>query len=411
MPLSRSQKVIIGLLLFSKHNDSLKKLQILNNFSQQSRGNDEQCCESTHNLSGNWNSYKRCSSCFLNWSNTSKRKSKGKGSQKGRRTAGYHERNLLMCLMRSPPAGSKPGWIVEMIGKEKLSKADLEGPAFMITLDLKEISFPSLWIGKKSGAKEYDSSDRAAVMLGIEEANQNYSLIWNKTYENWDASDFPFRKRKITIPNEDDENKNEVHKFSDANNRKLTEEDKRRSGKGLYQGLMREGQKIRRIYSKSWKGFVEHPSETKVFHNEDGNPARANIQQALGSYERSHKGVKASANSDIVYFFTTAQYGDPLQDDIFQLIIFIVDSRCTKHMTGNLTLLCNFVEKYLGTVRFGNDQFAPILGYGDLVQGNITINMVDYVEGLNHNLFSVGQFCDADLEVAFWKSTCFVRDL
>ncbi|GJU43590.1 retrovirus-related pol polyprotein from transposon TNT 1-94 [Tanacetum coccineum] len=63
------------------------------------------------------------------------------------------------------------------------------------------------------------------------------------------------------------------------------------------------------------------------------------------------------------------------------------------------------------TVRFGNDQFALILGYGDLVQGNITINRVYYVEGLNHNLFSVGQFCDANLEVAFRKSTCFFRDL
>nr|GEU50381.1 hypothetical protein [Tanacetum cinerariifolium] len=96
---------------------------------------------------------------------------------------------------------------------------------------------------------------------------------------------------------------------------------------------------------------------------------------------------------------------------IIQLILFIVDSGCTKHMTGNLKLLCNFVEKFLGTVRFGNDQFAPILGYGDLVQGNVTINRVYYVECLNHNLFSVGQFCDADLEVAFRKSTCFVRDL
>nr|GEX22894.1 integrase, catalytic region, zinc finger, CCHC-type, peptidase aspartic, catalytic [Tanacetum cinerariifolium] len=56
-------------------------------------------------------------------------------------------------------------------------------------------------------------------------------------------------------------------------------------------------------------------------------------------------------------------------------------------------------------------QFAPILGYGVLVQGNITINWVYYVKGHNHNLFSVGQFCDADLEVAFRKSTCFVRDL
>ncbi|GJR80015.1 retrovirus-related pol polyprotein from transposon TNT 1-94 [Tanacetum coccineum] len=97
--------------------------------------------------------------------------------------------------------------------------------------------------------------------------------------------------------------------------------------------------------------------------------------------------------------------------NIVQLILFIVDSGCTKHMTGNLKLLCNFMEKFLGTVRFGNDQFAPILGYGDLIQGNVTIKRVYYVEGLNHNLFSVGQFCDADLEVAFRKSTCFVRDL
>nr|GEZ52997.1 retrovirus-related Pol polyprotein from transposon TNT 1-94 [Tanacetum cinerariifolium] len=34
----------------------------------------------------------------------------------------------------------------------------------------------------------------------------------------------------------------------------------------------------------------------------------------------------------------------------------------------NLKLLCNFVEKFLGTLRFGNDQFALILSSGDLVQ-------------------------------------------
>ncbi|GJX14246.1 hypothetical protein Tco_0206004 [Tanacetum coccineum] len=63
------------------------------------------------------------------------------------------------------------------------------------------------------------------------------------------------------------------------------------------------------------------------------------------------------------------------------------------------------------TMKFGNDQIAPILGYGDLVQGTITIKWVYYVEWLNHNLFSIGQFCDADLEVAFRKSTCYIRDL
>ncbi|GJV70717.1 retrovirus-related pol polyprotein from transposon TNT 1-94 [Tanacetum coccineum] len=97
--------------------------------------------------------------------------------------------------------------------------------------------------------------------------------------------------------------------------------------------------------------------------------------------------------------------------NLVEIILFIVDSGCSKHMTGNLKLLSNFVEKFLGTVKFGNDQIALILGYGDLVQGKITIKRVYYVEGLNHNLFSVGQFCDADLEVAFRKSTCYIRDL
>ncbi|GKC15289.1 integrase, catalytic region, zinc finger, CCHC-type containing protein [Tanacetum coccineum] len=63
------------------------------------------------------------------------------------------------------------------------------------------------------------------------------------------------------------------------------------------------------------------------------------------------------------------------------------------------------------TVKFRNDQIAPILGYGDLVQGNVTIKRVYYVDGLNHNLFFVGQFCDVDLEVAFRKSTYYICDL
>nr|GFB18208.1 retrovirus-related Pol polyprotein from transposon TNT 1-94 [Tanacetum cinerariifolium] len=36
---------------------------------------------------------------------------------------------------------------------------------------------------------------------------------------------------------------------------------------------------------------------------------------------------------------------------------------------------------------------------------------VYFVEGLGHNLFSVGQFCDSDLEVAFRRNACFVRNL
>nr|GEX90684.1 hypothetical protein [Tanacetum cinerariifolium] len=66
---------------------------------------------------------------------------------------------------------------------------------------------------------------------------------------------------------------------------------------------------------------------------------------------------------------------------IVQICLWIIDSGCSKHMTGNRDLLTNFVEKFLGTVRFGNNDFAVIAGYGDV-----------------------------GLKVAFRKSTCFVRN-
>nr|GEV71759.1 retrovirus-related Pol polyprotein from transposon TNT 1-94 [Tanacetum cinerariifolium] len=76
-----------------------------------------------------------------------------------------------------------------------------------------------------------------------------------------------------------------------------------------------------------------------------------------------------------------------------------------------LLILLQLVEIVLFIIDSRNDQIAPILGYGDLVQGAFTIKRVYYVEGLNYNLFSVGQFYDADLEVSFRKSTCYIHDL
>ncbi|GKD44982.1 integrase, catalytic region, zinc finger, CCHC-type containing protein [Tanacetum coccineum] len=68
-------------------------------------------------------------------------------------------------------------------------------------------------------------------------------------------------------------------------------------------------------------------------------------------------------------------------------------------------------EKFMGTVCFGNDHFATITGYGDYVQGNLKICHVYYVEGLGHNLFSIRQFYDGDLKVAFRSNTCYVWNL
>nr|GFA77318.1 integrase, catalytic region, zinc finger, CCHC-type, peptidase aspartic, catalytic [Tanacetum cinerariifolium] len=96
---------------------------------------------------------------------------------------------------------------------------------------------------------------------------------------------------------------------------------------------------------------------------------------------------------------------------VVQIVLWYLDSGCSKHMTGDCSKLINFVQKFLSTVKFRNDHVAKIMGYGDYQIGNVLISKVYYVEGLGHNLFSVGQFFDSDLEVAFRQHTCFLRNL
>nr|GEY25406.1 retrovirus-related Pol polyprotein from transposon TNT 1-94 [Tanacetum cinerariifolium] len=83
---------------------------------------------------------------------------------------------------------------------------------------------------------------------------------------------------------------------------------------------------------------------------------------------------------------------------------------CSKHMTGDCSRLMNFMKKFIRTVRFWNNHFGAIVCYGDYVIGDSVIYRVYYTEGLGHKLFSVGQFYDSDLEVAFRKHSCYVRD-
>nr|GFA27681.1 integrase, catalytic region, zinc finger, CCHC-type, peptidase aspartic, catalytic [Tanacetum cinerariifolium] len=64
---------------------------------------------------------------------------------------------------------------------------------------------------------------------------------------------------------------------------------------------------------------------------------------------------------------------------VVQIVLWYLDSRCSKHMTEDRSQLINFVQKFLGTVKFGNDQVAKIMG--------------------------------CDLEVAFRQHTCFIRNL
>nr|GEX52485.1 retrovirus-related Pol polyprotein from transposon TNT 1-94 [Tanacetum cinerariifolium] len=96
---------------------------------------------------------------------------------------------------------------------------------------------------------------------------------------------------------------------------------------------------------------------------------------------------------------------------VVQIVLWYLDSGCSKHMTGDRSQIINFVQKFLGTVKFKIDHVAKIMGYGDYKIGNVTILRVYFVEGLGHNLFYVGQLYDSDLEVAFRQHTCFILNL
>nr|GEV40708.1 integrase, catalytic region, zinc finger, CCHC-type, peptidase aspartic, catalytic [Tanacetum cinerariifolium] len=59
---------------------------------------------------------------------------------------------------------------------------------------------------------------------------------------------------------------------------------------------------------------------------------------------------------------------------VVQIVLWYLDSGCSKHMTGDRSQLVNFIHKFLGTVKFGNDHVAKIMGYGDYQIGNATIS-------------------------------------
>nr|GEY68038.1 integrase, catalytic region, zinc finger, CCHC-type, peptidase aspartic, catalytic [Tanacetum cinerariifolium] len=132
-----------------------------------------------------------------------------------------------------------------------------------------------------------------------------------------------------------------------------------------------------------------------------GMKAASSVRRSMNRYSHDKNSVLANSKNSAK---KVAVY-------VVQIVLWIVDSDCSKHMTGDRSLLINFIEKFMGTVRFGNDIFVAITGYDDYIQGNLTICHVYYVEGLRRNLFSVGQFCDGDLEVAFRSKTYYVRNL
>nr|GEY49219.1 retrovirus-related Pol polyprotein from transposon TNT 1-94 [Tanacetum cinerariifolium] len=94
---------------------------------------------------------------------------------------------------------------------------------------------------------------------------------------------------------------------------------------------------------------------------------------------------------------------------VVHIVFLYLDSGRSKHITGDRSRLMNFMKKFIRIVRFRNDHFGAIMGYGDYMTGDSVIFRVYYVEGLGHNLFSVRQFCDSDLEEVV-ATACYTQN-
>ncbi|GKE78911.1 retrovirus-related pol polyprotein from transposon TNT 1-94, partial [Tanacetum coccineum] len=65
---------------------------------------------------------------------------------------------------------------------------------------------------------------------------------------------------------------------------------------------------------------------------------------------------------------------------VVQIVLWYLDSGCSKHMIGDRSQLTNFLNKFLGTVKFKNDHVAKILGYGDYHIGNLKQSRIPIVK-------------------------------
>ncbi|GJY58768.1 ribonuclease H-like domain-containing protein [Tanacetum coccineum] len=86
----------------------------------------------------------------------------------------------------------------------------------------------------------------------------------------------------------------------------------------------------------------------------------------------------------------------------------IVDSGCSRHMTGNKAYLAEYQDFNGGPVAFGGSK-GYITGKGKIKTGKLDFEDVCFVKELQHfNLFSVSQMCDKKNKVLFTDSECLV---
>jgi hypothetical protein len=96
---------------------------------------------------------------------------------------------------------------------------------------------------------------------------------------------------------------------------------------------------------------------------------------------------------------------------ILDTCLWYLDSGCSKHMTGNKTLLKQVQMGKGGWITYGDGSQSKVIGKGIIdIPGLGTSQEALYVEGLKENLLSISQYCDNDLVVQFSKKECNIFD-
>nr|GEW15837.1 integrase, catalytic region, zinc finger, CCHC-type, peptidase aspartic, catalytic [Tanacetum cinerariifolium] len=230
-------------------------------------------------------------------------------------------------------------------------------------------------------------------------------IFWSQNFVNFDEPNLSTRPTQVEVPTE-------LPKFSMLNTslKKLKHHlasfdvvvKKRTTAIAITEGTWGfENTKVQNVCYQMEQAIKQHRVESKGF--------QVKINKVLNENERL---LEQAISKDIMNIVVASFVNNACEHvHVVQIVLWYLDSGCSKHMTRDRSQLTNFVNKFLGTIKFGNDHVAKIMGYGDYKIGNVTISRVYFVEGLGHNLFSVGQFCDSDLEVVFHQHTCFIRNL
>nr|GFA95220.1 integrase, catalytic region, zinc finger, CCHC-type, peptidase aspartic, catalytic [Tanacetum cinerariifolium] len=142
--------------------------------------------------------------------------------------------------------------------------------------------------------------------------------------------------------------------------------------------------KLKRKKDKSWFKdkvlLAQAQANDQIIHEEelaflaDPGIAEAQTTQNVITYNASYQADDLDAyDSDcneintakVALFVNLSHYGFDDLAEVVQIVLWYLDSGCSKHMTGDCSQLTNFVNKFLGTIKFVNDHVAKIMGYGD----------------------------------------------